>query len=240
MIRRVGFALLLFAFVGSSPADASLRWADCESAGGRENYKSACDGNSGKETLVVSTSGSEPETSGLVQIEIGLRIESPSTSVPDWWQVGSFASCRQGALSVSLDFDYPPFEDGICANPWLGLSPTAQVYGIGGGDQRWLTLAIVITLPVGETVSFKAGESYVAQLVIMNQRTVDAGACSGCRDGVCITTEFMEGLREDGSAVRLDYNSAVTWQGAGLFTELGCAEYRGAKAALNPFRGLMR
>ena len=223
---RIGLVLAML--IEASAAWAGLRWDDCESAGGRRNKSFACDGNRGTRSLVL-TVFPDTDITDITQIEVIIRLDVGHAPFPDWWLIADLPSaCRQGALQLAYDFDDPPFEDGLCEDPWRSLSrPTTQSFMSSGGSASYpyVNLAILITCAPGEPLVLRGGrEQYLARLIIDSRRTIGTNACAGCDRGVCLTLDHLLGIRSNGDPVDLKtYGESLGWQGAIDAADVGCS-----------------
>jgi len=174
----------------------------------------ACNTNTGTASMIASFQPSV-DAPAFVGIEATMRFQVQATFVPDWWQFWSSGTCRQSALSTSVDFLTAPQQ--VCADAWAGLG--------AGGITSYLTstslnppataflrlaFAVANAVPLQRFVEY-----YGFRTTVTFAKTTGTGACTGCTTPVLISLDEIKTSQSDGT-VEHDTtpisNACVSWQ----------------------------
>ena len=223
MRKRLLLVPLLLLLPSWARADmAYVAWDSCGAIDGSEygfSYKSfACASNLGSETLVGTFSLYQdfPQFMGMDATVIVAAWPGDPAPLPDWWQFFNSGSCRQSALSVSVDFSSDP--PSKCTSAWEGQT----FVGIGsyellnempypGYSHPLARLTLVGLRDVPGTL--QADVLYNAfKLVISNQKTIGADACGGCCRKLGIGLTGLHLVSADGNNVWLSTYGTALWQ----------------------------
>ena len=180
-------ALLMVALASSAAASGvSLNWGTtCWSDGPQQNLLAfACDTNAGSAVMTLSFAVEQPRW--LAGAEILLRGMSSEATVPSWWQMGQDGrvpgtECRSAALTASAESGAGG--SGTCVNLWAMRAQGVPLYGTLAYSDGGNAVELLITwfVPPESPVELIAGTEYVvSQVHIAYDKTVGAGACSGC------------------------------------------------------------
>jgi len=217
-------AVGMLAGATASPAaqGLNLSWDHCQGEGtGVQNASFACNTNAGSHVIVGSFELAAPleRVSG---IETNVDFAAASTEVPAWWEFRNAGSCRQFAISSSMQQEAT---DVVCVD-W------AQGQAVGGmnaylGPQfgrpahvaRLYTISAV-TQDVVQDLS--PGTEYFAfSLRISHTNTVGAGSCGGCEVPVCIVFNLCTVATADVTELDVTGPSSadsnyIMWQGGNV------------------------
>ncbi len=197
----------------ASAAGLNLSWDDCGAAGAADK-DFACDTNSGTHTLVCSLVA-PPDALGIDYADGDISLRQWADPFPSWWDTYKAGTCRQTDIVSDLTFA------GLsaCTRAW----PASAIGGIAKyavdftGYPSWRLLSFVIAVPSADKFDMVEGrEYYVAKIVIDNGKTVGAGACSGCTEGIDLVFARGHLSGDGGPFFDIDYpatGNAVTWQG---------------------------
>ncbi len=215
-LRCFGFvAALITAAHPATAAGINLAWDEC-GIYGSVGRVSSCNTNAGTNTMVVSYVPPAGITALVGSVAI-IDLTSASPTLPDWWQVMNYGSCRDGALSVSADFSSPAYAN--CQDYWSGYGSASAQYVVGyGGDPGAARIVVSGSIPVQFAVPLDPASEYYDFLVhITNQSTVGAGSCAGCDVGVCVVLNEVQldpsGRAETQVLTNPQDNYMLTWQG---------------------------
>ena len=182
----VGVALTCLTLDAAAQEGLFLTWNDCAgSALASAVRTSACDNNDAQNRLYVAFSVAT-EVDSVLGVEIVVDLQTTASSIPEWWRFDA-VGCRYASLTANGSFgDMPP-----CIDLWGALDPSGSVQSYtlnmprGQPNQARIRVALGIVSPAGMTVS-PGGRYLAARLTIDQLKTIDAGACPGCGDGVCL------------------------------------------------------
>ena len=216
MRNTLPLALVLLAVSMTSVhgAGLNLRWTSCAGDGGTQNKVFACNTNTANHDMIASF----VLDASLAQVngdELVVDLSTASTSLPDWWRLFNFGSCRQVSLSIAAH-DGPACPDMFIGKASMNIA-SYQVGLHGPNSARILSLNAV---QAAAGVDLIAGQEYaVARWRVSSQKTVGLGACDGCAIPACITFNSAN-LSTIGDANNLVLTTAanpgsnyITWQG---------------------------
>jgi len=176
---------LTVGIASASSGVVNLTYNDC---GGPTLQTFACNINTGAPYILVGTYTSLVDLVALNGNEIVIDMQTSGATMSPWWQVRNYTdgtvACRTGAASMSFDFTSGPF---TCLDYWNGAA--AGGFGIlreygGANRQRILGVCAIGLSSAGPLAANQ--ETYSFKLTINRTKTVGAGACAGCADGVLI------------------------------------------------------
>jgi hypothetical protein len=241
MKKRLLLVLLLLSIPALACAGtAYLAWDLCPAPEGEYGFSEryfSCRTNSGADTLFVAFE-LDNDLAEFARMDATLELYGASVPLPDWWHV-VYGTCRQNAMTVSLDFGVDPV--GECTSPWEGQTfcginsyevLNEPTYPPGSGYRlARLRLSALRTAPG----PLQAGVKYHAfMLVISHQKTVGADVCAGCCSQVgwlsYVLVSSAEGSQHEGCG-GVGY---ALWQG--LFPNPDC----GAVPARTPTWGAIK
>jgi hypothetical protein len=183
----LGTLALLFALpftACAQPSGLVLRWNQCAADGGIKNRVFACNTNVGSERLVCSyeTGTTIAQVSGA---EITVDIRAASTSLPLWWQFRNTGTCRVSSLALNFTADPNAVN---CVDQWSGqASGGIGAYQIGLLAPNMARIRAAGAVPQAALFQVDPGiEYFVCNVTVNHQKTVGAGACSGCVTPVCV------------------------------------------------------
>ena len=225
---RSGATLLAVAFLIVLPgivsgAGANLAWNACLSEGGAANKSFACTSNTGTNVLYGSfvLAADQPLCTG---IEATVEISAAADSLPSWWQLFNFGSCRKTSLSTSFDFSNDPGT--ACNDMWQGVG----IGGVGGYHTYWTTpqvpsglasqarIRFGAAVPISSPMQLAAGVEYYAfKVLVNNAKSTGASTCSGCSTPVCLLLSELNVVQSNGQHEALTQaatSNLVTWQAA--------------------------
>lgn len=228
-VRRLSvlFALLLTLTPATAAGEGvNLAWNDCLGQGtGIQNVTFACNTNAGRHVLSGSfvLGQAVPDAVGL---EIVLDLASDSATLPPWWTFLAPGSCRVSSLTA--DFLPQPTET-VCAD-WANSLAVGGLaaYCTGFCDNTFLSanrarIKLVDAVPQADAQNLATGTEYFAfHLWLDHQKTVGAGACSGCLTPVCIVLNSIDVVGRGNVGSRKLTTSAApgsdfaSWQGGGV------------------------
>ena len=200
--------LVLIMHVHRACADSALSWIDCSQAGGAGAQFFACDTSDGADELVLTVT---PNTSlGVVtRVRFSILIVSGADTLPDWWRIGLGG---RRPVQILTSFDNPPFEDGICRDPWgVDFSGAAIFEPNPDGCTACGRIKVEIE---GSTVEplLKGERYYICRMRLTHRHSTGPNAVTGCATPVCIRLEHLYFVLADGS-VSTSYGSySVGWQ----------------------------
>ncbi len=222
-------ALLFLLLLCTSPAHAAggadITWGDaCWVDAGRVAETFACDTDAGSSTITVSfqLADDQPHFVALVAV-IDLRADAGS--LPDWWQLFDFGTCRRLALLADVA---PGAETPACADAWAGQG--------AGGIGAYQTAGSVPPVPNGlanaarikgffvrgADTTLVAGVHYRGcHLTLLHSNTTGPGACAGCATGVTLSLSEVVAEASTGGTQHLTTptpggNQCLTWNGSTL------------------------
>ena len=218
-MRRL-LPLLLFAAVALSAAPAAaqssfvhLRWDDC-SAYGQPLRTFACNVNTGNHVLVASFR-SPMAMDHLVEMECLMEVLTNSPTLPNWWSLRVPGSCRPSSLTMSADFTLGPSH---CFDYWMGQAVSSiAAYNAGYYGSNTARLAAFAAISNTAVHHLDADvETYVFKILIGNQKSVGAGACSGCDVAAALQINSLKLNQEPGygdlTISTSDEMSFASWQ----------------------------
>ena len=213
----VFLALVVAAVSATAPARASgvnFSWDACTSEGGVQSKTFACNTNTGSSSGWASFVLASDQ-SAFVGIEAVIDIQTQADSLPSWWQVYGGGTCRQNALTASIDFTSAP--DSLCHDFWggggTGGITAYQTYWtdpqVPSGSPSTARIKYAAAVPYDSPLSLTGGTEYYAfRVQLSNAKTVGTGACSGCDVPACLTLSEIKVYQQDGSFE--DLTSAIT------------------------------
>ena len=203
----------------SAQQGLNLSWSHCQGEGtGNQNATFACNTNAGSHVMVGSFKLGTPiaRVSGVVT---DVDFAAASTQVPAWWELRNEGTCRQFALSSSIQQEA---SDVVCVD-W------AQGQGVGGmfaylgpaiGRPAHVARLRTITVVTQDIVQdLSPGTEYFAlSLRISHANTVGAGSCGGCETPVCIvfnriTVATADVTEHDITGPSSADSNYIMWQG---------------------------
>jgi len=205
----------------------TLAWNHCLSSGaGVQNRAFACDTNVGSNTL-VGTFQVNTNFEHMIGSEIVLELATASASLPAWWDLFNVGSCRPTSLIVNStadpgDLTCPDWSSGqmfVGIGAYCGSAGTCVDHP---SDANKVRIKLVEAVASEFATTLVGGQDYFAfNLVIQNQKTVGAGACSGCSTPACIVLNSINVVAMGSLAHRsitvpsVPGGNYVTWQGGG-------------------------
>ncbi len=184
----------------------------------------ACDTNTGYAGAVVSFSLPYPMDTfrGVAVFMWGM---SPTTDLPDWWQLVNPGSCRSTSLTFSTDFSAAPKV--ACQDPWQGPTTTSAIYWtrlflppfpIIPPDPNHLVLRFAAFYSDSRTSPLASGQEWYGMRFRLDyQKTAGAEACAGCSTPVTLTVSNVDVYYFASNRWLLSYpisNASLCWQGA--------------------------
>jgi len=217
-------AILVVALALASPAGAggiNISWDDCGSFGVAQK-SFACNSNVGGNTLFASAipDVAIPALNGQSDV---LLIQTPSATLPAWWQRQT-GGCNV-ASSFTTSTDFTSFTN--CVDPWMGLGVAGLIvdYPVSGYGPDTERVRMISAMPSGtEQAVDNVHEIYLIRLFVSHAKSTGFGACAGCTQSACIvlqsvTLESPGGIPADTITNPLLRQHAV-WQDPALLS--GC------------------
>ncbi len=203
-------------FAATSPPGVNLRWDRCYGDGGAWNKNFACDTNVGIEQLVGSLELAQT-LDRVVTAEITLDLRAESATLPAWWDMKNFGSCRPSALDFST---VPSLASSTCVE-WAS-APTGggiAAYSIGtqGPAHVRLSAAVAIHRDRAATL-FGAQEYFLFRLIISHVKTVGTGACGGCAVPVCMFLSRVSLFQTNSTAATINLEQGANYLGSQYVT----------------------
>jgi len=193
------------------PPGVNLRWDRCYGEGGVSNKTFACNTNAGMEQLVGSFELAQ-DLDRVATAEIVLDLRSASPTLPAWWQMVNFGTCRRTAL----DFD-PNLDTFTSCYDW-SAEPTGggiSLYSIGSQGPEHVRINASIAVTSEHLATLLAGQEYfLFRLLIFHEKTVGTGACSGCDQPVCIFLSRVSLYRFQSSTAAMNLEKGANWSGS--------------------------
>jgi hypothetical protein len=187
-IACVALALTSFATASAFAGQGlNFAWNDCGAAG--DHLKAfACNSNVGIDNLYCSYQ-TDAAPHGASGVNFIVDLQSESTTLPAWWEVGSQIVdpplCRRLSLGANADFVNGPF---TCYDPFQGTAVGGiSSYRIGyGGDNR-ARIVGSFAVPSTDPAPLEEGvEVFAFRLLISHGKTVGTSGCTGCEVPVCL------------------------------------------------------
>ncbi len=182
----------------------------------------ACDTNAGHVDAVVSFALDAPMP--FQGVGVYMWGMSPTTALPDWWQLVNPGSCRSTSLTFSTDFSATPKI--ACQDPWQGPTTTSAIYWtrlflpsfpIIPPDPNHLVLRFGAFYSDGRTSPLASGQEWYGMRFRLDyQKTVGAEACAGCSTPVSLTVSSVNVYYSASDRWLLQYpiaNGTLCWQG---------------------------
>ena len=203
----------------------NLAWNNCASEGGVANRASACDANTGTNTLVGSFAlfTDLPGVTGI-EIVIDLLAGDGTSPIPAWWQFSGAGACRIGALTMNGTVNAA---NTIC-NDWAS---GASAGGLAAYDQSGIhspandpahrRIKAGFAVPAVSAADLvTTGEYFACNVNISNTKSVGSGACAGCTTPVCFVLQQINVVPGTNPGQRIAVGTTTnsnfaTWQGAG-------------------------
>ena len=228
--RRFGWVVAaLIALAGARAAHAggvNLAWGGgCYGENPVSNLTFGCDSGTLRDATIVGSFTLDRPISDFVGMEAVLDVQAESETLPAWWQFFNGGACRGTSLSASADFTSAP--GSTCSDPWSGRAgggiaayqTATTMPSVPSGQPNMARLKIAYAVPSDGPVALTGGVEYYAfRLRIDAQRTVGAGACSGCATPVTITAVDIEAAGLSGTVEHETtalQSPCVSWQGSG-------------------------
>lgn len=185
-LRAVVVALLLATLVPAAHAGGiNLSWDDCGSFGiSQKSF--ACTSNSGANVFFLSAIPNTPIPVLNGQTDI-LIIQTPSATLPAWWQWQS-GGCHSNALGSSFNFSTMS----NCADPWADQAAGGNVYDypVSGFGPDVGRLVLFSALPPGAGLpADDVHELYLARVSLSHTKSAGATGCAGCLQSACIVLQ---------------------------------------------------
>lgn len=174
----------------------------------------ACNTNTGSASLTASFALSA-DAPAFVGVEATMRLQIQATSFGDWWQFVNAGTCRQNALSTSVDFTTAP--QLVCTDPWLGQGAGGITsYLTGTALNPPATAFLRVAYAVASAVPLQhLIEYYGFRTTVTFAKTVGTGACAGCTVPVLFVLDEIKSSQSNGT-VEHDTapisNACVSWQ----------------------------
>lgn len=222
-------ALLALSATAAVAAENKLAWDNCRGGGGANVKTSACNVNTGSNTMVASATapaGVDMWTAFEAEFLFDFQGNQPA-----WWQLrnqtGQSGQCRNGAISANaIGAGTTGCEDvyGGNGSGGIGTYQNGANFGApqGGPQPDKARLLIVFAVPTGSEVALTPETEYfVAKVVITNAKTVGTGNCAGCSAPACISLTNVKFVQPAGApggdqSIGRGLNSDVAWQANGL------------------------
>ena len=191
------------------PPGVNLRWDRCYGDGGVWNKTFACNTNVGTEQLVGSFDLAE-NLDRVVTAEIVMDLRSASSTLPAWWQMMNFGTCRRTALDLDPNLDI----SSSCMD-W-SVEPTGggiSLYSIGSQGPEHVRINASVAVPTPSDLT--AGvEYFLFRLLISHEKTVGTGSCAGCDQPVCIFLSRVSLYRAQSSVAAIHLEKGANWSGS--------------------------
>ena len=205
----------------------NLAWNQCLGEGtGVQNVNFACNTNTGTQKIVGSYV-LENDYPTVIGAEVVLELASAGAALPPWWQYRNAGSCRQNALSVTLQ---PNPADVVCED-WSGLQAQGGLAAyctsafqcpVAPSANNVAIIKLVSAVPQEAARDLTGGVEYFDFNILINHtKTVGTGSCAGCDVPVCIVLNSIN-VVDRGNASRFlatptgPGTNVVTWQGGGV------------------------
>ncbi len=187
----VPFAVLALALALASPAGAggiNLSWDDCGSFGVAQK-SFACNSNLAGNTLFASAipDVAIPALNGQSDV---LLIQTPSPTLPAWWQRQT-GGCN-AAASFTASSDFTSFTN--CVDPWMGVGAAGVIvdYPVSGYGPDTERVRMISAVPAGtEQPVDNVHEIYLIRVFVKNAKSTGVGACAGCTQSACIVLQSV-------------------------------------------------
>ena len=208
--------------MGAAPIEAlRLAWDDCPTASSASSNKNfSCDTNLGHASLFCAFSVAQP-IDQIIGLEIVVDLQSSAATMPDWWQLGPFPSCRHDLLTASLDYS----EASECEDPgFVGALVQDYLVGEPRGLPSQARIKAVCYLPTPQVTSVGTDTTYHAvRLALSYDRTTSLNFCTGCAQPACLVLNSILVRRVEGASggdVHLEPSGPgssnwATWRGTG-------------------------
>jgi hypothetical protein len=193
--------------VATSPPGVNLRWDQCYGDGGAWNKMFACNTNAGAEQLVGSFELDTP-LDRVVTVDLTIDLRSASASMPAWWRMREFGTCRQNALALSDDA-FPPTSTCPDWTPEL-TSSSISLYRVDDADPSHARLVATVALASIDAAHLDPGiEYFLFRVLLSHEKTVGGGSCGGCDVPVCLflTRVSLQRQGDNVPAVHLDHGA---------------------------------
>ena len=159
-----------------------------------------CNTNAGQWSM-VSSFMVDQEVSDMVGFELTMIGQSNSALMPDWWRMGAPPDCRAGYARFSADFSTAP--QTRCLDWEGGQAIAAYIPSSYAWSGNQATIRTGAAIDARTPFDLQPGvEYYAGRFTILNGKTVGAGSCSGCGNGMMwcvplITAAGLGGKRVD-------------------------------------------
>lgn len=190
----------------------NVRWDRCFADDGVSNKTFACNTNVGSQQLVGSFELAQTLPQ-VVTAQLVLDIRAASASLPAWWEMSAFGTCRRTALDFSpeadpvtptcVDWSTEPTGGGIAA------------YSIGSQGPVHVRINATIAVRTIDAATLFAGQEYfLFRLLISHEKTVGTGACTGCDVPVCLFLSSVSLYQRGANAAAIHLDRGANYLGS--------------------------
>ena len=189
-IVTLSAALLLCSSVAMAQG-VNLYLNDCGAGSSVHTVTNACTSNSG---IAFVAYGSCVVPRVTKQAFIGtmnvIDIQTSAATIPDWWRADD---CRATGFALVTDATL----GGSCPTIWDRVPPAGNnIFALpfvgGSARVRFLLGVVLYSYDAYDLVGDGTTELSVFKWIVLNQKSVGAGACGGCSTGACIVLNDVQ------------------------------------------------
>ena len=197
ILLMTGALLALTAGFASAQGVVNLAWGDCGTFG-TSNRSFACNVNTGAGTLVGSFT-SFVALDSMNGNEATIEYQTAGATMSPWWQIKTPTDASAACRSTALTSDFNFLSSSNCADFWAGNAAggVGIIRNLTQVNRARILVVCAVALEIAGPVDPNV-ETYSFKLNISNTKTVGAGLCAGCADGVQIILNSIKCTQNPG------------------------------------------